>query len=855
MKRFFIIILFTCAAGAASAQLGRPQPGGMQLRSQSGTELNYLNPAEYVIGGTTVSGVKFLDAEILIQISKLVKGDRITVPGDATANALKFLWAQGLFDDVQLKGNVRGDSIFFNIEVVERPRLTRMEFTGMKKGQVTDIKEKLADKTGKIVNESLMSMTTAVIKKYFNEKGFLFTEVKYRQKKDTTEANNVVLIVDVDTKTKTKVENITFEGNKDFKEKQLKKFLKKTKERSSINIFRSGKFLLDKYEEDKLALVAKMHDRGYRDAEILSDTVIKKPNERVDIHMKLYEGPKYYFGNLTWAGNAIYKTEALNDMLAIKPGDVFSEEKLQKRLNGNPNGEDISSLYLNNGYLTFNVDPVQTRVYGDTIDVELRIYEGPQYTINKVSLKGNDITNDKVVMREIRTKPGQKFSKELVVRTTREIAQLGNFDEQKTDVRPIPNPADGTVDIEYTVAEKPSDQIELSGGFGGGRIIGTLGLTFNNFSARNLFNLKEWKPLPKGDGQKLSIRGQTNGKSYQSYSFSFSEPWLGGKKPIYFGISAFTSLSSNDDIARYYGYRDDQRYRIRLNGVTFSLGKRLKWPDDYFNLNHSVNLQQYKLTNYPGFLFSSGTSYNFNLTEELSRNSVDAPIYPTSGSHIRLTVQLTPPYSLFNNTNYQTATDKEKYRFTEYHKWKFEAQWYQRIVGKLVVKTQGQFGFLGQYNQSTGQSAFERFKLGGDGMQGFDFLQGSEIIAMRGYENNNVTPIGYDPQIARYSGSPIFSKYIFEMRYPLMNSQQATVFILGFAEAGNTWNSFKDYNPFNVRRSAGVGARIFLPIFGLLGIDYGYGFDKVYDPQTSNRLRKSGGQFHFSIAQQLSGGF
>ncbi|EOR96242.1 Outer membrane protein assembly factor YaeT precursor [Arcticibacter svalbardensis MN12-7] len=855
MNRFLIILLFTFAASVANAQIGRPQQGGgMQLRSQSGDELSYLSPKEYVIGGTTVSGIKFLDKDIIVQISKLTTGDRITVPGDATSNALKFLWTQGLFDDVQLSGNVKGDSIFFVITVVERPRLTRMEFTGLKKGQITDIKEKLADKTGKIVNESLMSMTSAVIKKYFNEKGYLFTEVTYNQKKDTAETNNVVLIVNVDKKVKTKVEKISFEGNKDFKDKQLKKFLKKTKEHSSINIFRSGKFLEDKYEEDKRTMIAKMQDKGYRDAEIISDSVIKKANQRVDIQIKLHEGPKYYFGKVTWAGNAIYTTAALNELLAIKKGDEFSEEKLQKRLNGNPNGEDISTLYLNNGYLTFNVDPVQTRVYGDTIDLELRIYEGPQYTVNKISLKGNDITNDKVVMREIRTKPGQKFSKEAVVRTTREIAQLGNFDEAKTDVRPIPNPADGTVDIEYTVAEKPSDQIELSGGFGGGRIIGTLGLTFNNFSARNLFNLKEWKPLPKGDGQKLSVRGQTNGKSYQSYSFSFSEPWLGGKKPVYFGISAFTSLSSNDDVAKYYSYTDDQKYRIRLNGVTFSLGKRLKWPDDYFNLNHSINLQQYKLTNYPGFLFSSGTAYNFNLTEELSRNSVDAPIYPTSGSHIRLTIQLTPPYSLFNNINYSTATDRDKYRFTEYHKWKFEAQWYQRIVGKLVVKTQGQFGFLGQYNSATGQSAFERFKLGGDGMQGFDYLQGSEVIAMRGYENNNVTPIGYDPNIARNSGSPIFSKYIVETRYPLMTGQQATVFVLAFAEGGNSWNKFADFNPFNVRRSAGVGARIFLPIFGLLGIDWGYGFDNVYDTST-NMLKKSGGQFHFSIAQQLSGGF
>lgn len=853
MNRFFLIVFFLGATSAALAQIGGRQPG-MQLRSQSGDDISYLNPKEYIVGGTTVTGAQYLDKDILIQISKLTTGERIQVPGDATANAVKFLWAQGLFDDVQLKGDVKGDTIYFNIVVVERPRLTSMEFTGMKKGETSDIKEKLKDKTGKIVNEALKSTTTAIIKKFFNDKGFLFTEVTYEQKRDTSEANNVVLVVNVDKKTKTKIDHITFSGNKDFKAKQLRKYLKKTKERSAINIFRSGKFLQDKYEEDKRTMISKMQAKGYRDAEIVRDTVIKKPTGRVDIHMDLYEGPKYYFGNITWAGNAIYTTKALNELLAIEKGDIFSEEKLQKRLNGNPNGEDISSLYLNNGYLTFNVDPVQTRIYGDTIDVELRVYEGPQYTINKVSLKGNDITNDKVVMREIRTKPGQKFSKELVVRTTREIAQLGNFDEQKTDVRPIPNPADGTVDIEYTVAEKPSDQIELSGGFGGGRIIGTLGLTFNNFSARNLFNLKEWKPLPKGDGQKLSIRGQTNGKSYQSYSFSFSEPWLGGKKPIYFGISAFTSLSSNDDYARYYNYTEEQKYRIRLNGVTFTLGKRLRWPDDYFNLNHSVNLQQYKLHNYPGFLFSSGTSYNFNFTEELSRNSVDAPIYPTSGSNIKLTVQLTPPYSLFNNLNYKTAVDEDKYRFTEYHKWKFEAQWYQRIVGKLVLKTQAQFGFLGMYNKDVGQSAFERFKLGGDGMQGFDYLQGSEVISMRGYENNNVTPLGYDPNIARYSGSPIFNKYIVEVRYPLMNSQQATLFVLTFAEGGNTWNHFKDFTPFNVRRSAGVGARIFLPIFGLLGIDWGYGFDKVYDT-TDNRLRRSGGRFQFSIAQQLGGGF
>ncbi|MFD2164475.1 outer membrane protein assembly factor BamA [Paradesertivirga mongoliensis] len=848
MNKFFITIYFLISGTVAMAQIGR-QPGASQRRpvAPKPDEISYLNPKEYIIGGTTVTGTEFLDKDILVQISKLTKGERIEVPGEATANAVKFLWAQGLFDNIELSiTDTREDTIFFNIAVTERPRLTRIDLKGMRKSETSDIREKLDDRKGKIVNEGLLSTTTAIIKKYFNEKGYLYTDVKYNQKKDNAQSNDVVLEVIVDKNEKTKIKDISFAGNSKFKDKELKKLLKKTKEKSTLNIFRSAKFLQDKYEEDKRTMIAKMHDKGYRDAEIVKDTLILNPDKTISLALTVYEGPKYYFGDVTFAGNAIYSTADLTRMLGINKGDVFSEEKLQKKINGNPNGEDVSSLYLNNGYLTFNADPVQTRVHGDTIDVEVRIYEGPLYTINKVTLKGNDITNDRVVMREIRTKPGDKFNKDLVVRTTREIAALGNFDEQKTDVRPTPNPADGTVDIEYTVVEKPSDQIELSGGFGGGRIIGTLGLTFNNFSARNLFNLKEWKPLPKGDGQKLSIRGQTNGKAYQSYNFSFSEPWLGGKKPIYFGVSAFTSLQSNQyfsDIA------DADIQRIRLNGLTFSLGQRLKWPDDWFRINHSVNLQQYKLKNYPGFLFNTGTSYNFNLTQEISRNSVDAPIYPTSGSHIRLTVQATPPYSLFNNINYRTAVDADRYKYTEYHKWKFEAQWYQRIYGKLVLKTQAQFGFLGQYNSAVGQSAFERFKLGGDGMQGFDFLQGSEVIAMRGYENNSVIPEGSNPNIARSSGSPIFNKYIVEFRYPVTTSQQATLFLLTFAEGGNTWNNFKDFNPFNVHRSVGVGARIFLPIFGLLGIDYGWGFDPIPGIQSSK------GQFHFSMAQQLNGGF
>ncbi len=851
MNRIFIIILLLISGTSAMAQFGRTGTPTPPRSTPTSTEISYLNPQEFTIGGTTISGTQFLDKDVLITISKLTKGDKIIVPGDATSNAVKNLWAQGLFDDVQLNiAAVRGDSIFFDITVVERPRLTRIELLGLKKGEVTDVRAKLNDKTGKVVNENLLKTTTDIIKKHFNDKGYLYTDVAIAQRKDTSEANNLILDITVDKNKRVKIDEVVFTGNKDFKDKQLKKYLKKTKERAFYKVFGAGKFLQGKYEEDKLNLISKMHEKGYRDAEIVNDSTFRSSDNGVTVKIDLHEGPKYYFGNITFAGNAKYPKEYLQALLSIKKGEVFSEEKLTRKLSSSPGGDDISSLYLNDGYLTFNADPIQTKIYGDTIDLEIRMYEGPQYTINKVMVKGNDLTNDKVILREIRTKPGQKFSKELIVRSTREIAQLGNFDDTKTDPRPINiNPNDGTVDIEYNVVEKPSDQIELSGGFGGGRVVGTLGLTFNNFSARNLFKASAWKPLPKGDGQKLSIRGQTNGKFYQSYSFSFSEPWLGGKKPIYFGISAFTSLQSN---GLSEGNPDLQR--IRLNGMTFTRGQRLKWPDDYFQANTSINLQQYKLNNYNQFIFSTGTSYNFNLTQELSRNSLEgSPVFPTGGSNLKLTVQATPPYSLLNNVNYTVATDREKYRFTEYHKWKFESQWFQRVYGKLIFKAQAQFGLLGVYNQAVGQSAFERFKLGGDGMQGFDFLQGSEIIAMRGYANNAVIPAGSNPTIAQGSGNPIFNKYVLELRHPITASQSATIFLLAFAEGGNTWNSFKDFAPFNVRRSAGVGARVFLPIFGLLGIDYGYGFDKI--PGGGGNGNDGRQPFTFSISQSLSGGF
>lgn len=846
MNRYFLAIIFSVISSVALAQVGGRQSNITQALPAD--SLGYLNPKELVVGNVTVTGTQYLDKDVLIKISQLNRGDRITVPSDATSNVIKNLWLQGLFDDVKLLYTLHNDTINFEINVKERPRLSKLNLKGIRKGEVEDIQKKLKDRTGKIVNENLINTVTTTIKSHYAEKGYLNTTVDIKERKDAGEPNSLILDVFIDKKSKVKINSITFTGNTAFTDAKLRKYLKKTKEKKWYNLFGSKKFVRAKYEEDKQTLIAKMQANGYRDAEVLSDSVWKNDENTVNIKINLYQGPKYYFGDIAWSGNAKYPTKLLNQLLRIKKGDVFSEEELNKRLSGSPSGDDISSLYLNDGYLTYQTDPVQTRIHNDTVDIDLRVYEGPQYTVNSVIIKGNDVTNDKVIRREIRTKPGQKFSKEAIIRSTQAITQLGNFDEQKIDPRPINiNPSDGTVDILYNVVEKPSDQIELSGGFGGGSLVGTVGLTFNNFSLRNIFNLHAYKPLPKGDGEKLSIRGQANGKNYQNFSFTYSEPWFGGKKPINFGITAYTQLQSN---GYYYAKSSPSYYGITINGVSATIGKQLRWPDDYFNLSHTLSFDHYNLVNYPGYLFSNGKSINIKLTEVFSRYSLDAPIYPTSGSNIRLTAQFTPPYSLFNHVNYDIATAQERYHFVEYYKAKFEAQWFQKIYGKLVLKAQTQFGFLSAYNSAVGQSPFERFKLGGDGMQSYQFLQGSEIIGLRGYENFDIVPLGSDVTIASTSGSPIFDKFQLELRHPVIASQSATIFLLAFTEGGNTWNSFNQFAPFNIRRSAGIGARIFLPIFGLLGLDYGYGFDAIPGLPTANK-----GHFHFSIAQSLSGSF
>ncbi len=858
MKQLFILTAFLLFSWTSSiAQVNNL--GAINLSDPD--EISFLAPKDYIIGGVNVTGAKYLDADVLVTISKLVVGQYIQVPSEATSNVIKDLMAQNLFESVELWATkIDGETIYFDIRVKERPRLSRIEVNGLSKSQTTEVNKRLNSNSGKIVNDNLLQSTQATIKKYLREKSYMYPDIKITTKKDSNQTNNEIVTVDVQKNHKIKVNQVIFEGNEVFSNAELTKYLKGIKPRKWYKIFGPGKFKDDKYAEAQEKLVAKLQDKGYRDAQILSDSVYRYGDKEVRIKLDIYEGPKYFVGNIDWTGNTRYKDSILNIILGVQKGDVYSEEKLHTKLMGpTRNSDDISSLYQNDGYLTFNINPVIKKIYNDTIDLEIQVSEGKQYTINNVIVKGNDVTNERVVLRSIYTKPGQKYSRELIMRSIREISQLGMFDEQK--ITPdIPsssmNHEDGTTDIVFNVVEKPSDQVELSGGYGAGQIIGTLGLTFNNFSTSNFFKKDAWKPLPRGDGQKLSIRGQTSGKRYQSYSFSFSEPWLGGKKPIYFGLSAYTSNSSYGGFNYYTGeqvVKDSELNRIWMTGVTASLGKRLQWPDNYFQINTALSFQRYKLQNYGNyFLFANGTAYNVSLTQEISRNSVDAPIYPTSGSNFKLSASFTPPYSAWNNINYNSDPDYIRYKWTEYYKIKFDAQWFAKIAGKLVLKTQAQFGYLGNYTNRTKTSTFERFKLGGDGMQGFDFLQGSEIIAMRGYANGTIIPEstgnGYQ-NIAINSGSPIYTKYQVELRHPVLLNDQATVFALAFAEAGNTWNKFSEVNPFKVRRSAGVGARIFLPIFGMLGIDYGHAFDPIPGLATS-QWRQS---FTFSIIQNMGG--
>jgi outer membrane protein insertion porin family len=828
---------------------------------------------KYLIGGIRVEGANYTDQNVIILLSGLNKGEEITVPGDRTSDVIKKLWKQGLFEDVQLlKDKVSNGELFLVIKVVERPRLTSFKFKGgVKKSEADDIRAKIKLMKERVVTDYMIGTIKNTVHDYYLDKGFYYNEVHIVQTRDTaTKSPHTYLTISVDKKRKVRIQDVRFVGNTVMPSWKLRKSLEDSKQFRWYNPFNSAKYLEDNLAKDLPAIAGKYSSKGYRDARVVKDTVYFVSDNRVAIDVTIDEGHRYYFGKFNWFGNTKYRAGQLDTVLGIHGGDVYDQSKLEQKLYMNPSGYDISSLYLDDGYLFFQVHEQESNVHNDTIDFDILMYEGKQAIINKITIKGNDKTNDHVIYREIYTKPGQLFRRSDIIRTNRQLAQLGFFDPEKMNVIPTPNPADGTVDIEYIVEEKASDQVELSGGWGGRNtyntgtgtqrglgIIGTLGVTFNNFSTRNMFKKEAWRPLPSGDGQKLSIRAQTNGIYYQSYNFSFTEPWLGGKKPNSLSVSAFHSLFNNTAETKYIktdGVKtlNPARSSMSIVGGSIGLGRRLKWPDNFFNMYTNLSYNYYELINYSAFVFKTGYANDLNLGLNISRNSIDAPIYPKHGSNFVFSGQFTPPYSRFNGKDYQSTTmsDAERYRYIEYQKYKFTAEWFTQLTNQkaaegkearnLVLRTKVGYGFLARYNKNVGYSPFERFYMGGSGISGFQNFVAREIIGLRGYKDNS---------ISSGVGDPIVARYTMELRYPVSLNPQATIFILGFAEAGNTWANFKSFNPFNVKRSAGLGLRVFLPMFGLLGVDYGWGFDPVPGNDASNG--NGHGQFHFTIGGTL----
>ncbi len=829
------------------------------ISSESSTAepIDWSKPKEYTLGPIEVEA-KETDKNVIRLLSGLTSGDKIQIPGDKMSEAIKNLWKQGLFEDVQIYlTKIIADQAFLKIVVVEKPKLSKFSFRGkVKKNDADEIRGKIRLVREKVVTDYTLGYIKNIVKDFYVNKGFYNATVDITTEPDkAAKTPHVIVYINVNKGKKVRIKNLNINGNTVVADWKLRRKMSDSKPFRLYTFWNSGKYLEDNLEKDLPSIIAKYNSKGYRDARIKKDTVYFVKKNRVNIDIEIEEGNKFYFGNIKWFGNAKYRSGQLDTILNIKKGEVFDQSYLDQKLFMNPTGYDISSLYMDDGYLFFNVSPQEVNVHNDTIDLDIHMYEGKQATINRVTVMGNTKTNDHVIYREIRTRPGQLFRRSDIIRTQRELSQLGYFDPEKLGVTPTPNPADGTVDIEYKVEEKPSDQVELSGGWGGGRIVGTLGLSFNNFSMKNIFKPESWSPLPTGDGQKFSIRAQTNGIYYQSYNISFTEPWLGGKKPNSLSVSGFFSMFNTTGAKKYVNddegnkIRNPNRSTMKIIGGSVGFGKRLKKPDDFFSIYTEASYNYYELENYPYFILANGYANDFNGKINITRNSVDAPIFPKNGSNFSILGQFTPPYSLFNGKNYETATAAEKFKFIEYQKYKFTAEWFTQLTNKragegkearnLVLRTKIGYGILGMYNSKVGVSPFERYYMGGSGLSGYQNFVAREIIALRGYTDNSLSST---------SGDPLCARYTMELRYPISLNPQATIFVLGFAEAGNTWARYKDFNPFQVKRSAGFGLRVFLPMFGLLGLDYGWGFDNIPGNTGSGNGQ---GQFHFTLGAQL----
>jgi outer membrane protein insertion porin family len=808
--------------------------------------IDYSYPTTYKLENIVITGASYFDKNVLYVLSGLTIGQQIKIPGDDISKAISNLWKQKLFDDITVRVlDIEDGNATLEINVKEKPRLSAFAIKGLRKGKANTLREELTLKSGQIITDNVLATTRYEIKKFYSEKGFINADATFEQEIDDPKRNTIKLKIIVNRGDKIKINDITFEGNKAFTDAKLRKLLKETKRKRRL--FAKSKFIEEKYQDDKRNIIDKYLTMGYRDINIVADSVYKHDYKTLNIHIKIQEGTRYYFRKVNFVGNSKYTSEELHSILRINKGDVYDQSALDARLNMNQNGLDISTLYMDDGYLFFSIQPIEVLVENDSIDIDIRINEGAQARINKVTVTGNTKTSDHVILRELRTKPGQLFSRSDITRSLRELAQVGYFNPEALNVNPVPHPESGTVDIEYIVEERPNDQIELSAGWGANSVVGTLGLTLNNFSTKRLFQKNAWAPIPGGDGQRISLRAQTNGTFFQSYSASFTEPWLGGQKPTSFTTSVFHSIQSN-------GYRSGNELRTSLTttGITLGIGKRLRFPDDFFVAQYQVNFQQYN-----NQVNSSGASYLPSIPEGvanslsfrfiLGRNSSGPnPIYPVSGSNISLSVQLTPPFSLVNGKDYSKLTESERTRWLEFHKWKIDATWFSKIVGNLVLMNRVNFGLIGKYNNQLGYTPFERFWVGGAGLMGFS-LDGRELIALRGYQDNSLTPLVFNPNTGlNRQGGIIYNRYTMELRYPISLNPSATVYPLVFLEAGGAWSEYKSFNPFEVYRSAGVGVRVFLPMFGMLGLDYGIGFDEVpFSPGVNT------GQFHFILGQQF----
>lgn len=859
--KLIFITLFFIIISSAHAQVV------LEAGSVSDIELNYLNPAEYEIGGISFSGTAECDVRTLY----FSVGDKIKIPGEKIRKTIEKLSKSGLYkDNISISiSKISGKIIFLDIYLEEAARLSSFVFRGAKKSDIEDFNKKIGLSQGKIVNDNLKTIVKNVVTDFYKDKGFYFALVDVVEIKDTLNPNFVVLNINIDKGKKVKVERIAIHGAEEVDQFKLRSAMKETKTRFLFQPFeeidtvifdffknhhkykdkdfgqlcmnyfsdrvrfrfKTSKFDQQNFDKDKISLIKKYNEFGYRDAYIISDSVYFISNKAMNIDIVVNEGQKYYFRNITWVGNSKYSSEILGQVLGIKKGDVYNTTMLETNLNMSPDNMDVSSLYLDDGYLFFYAVPVEINVEKDSVDIEIRIREGSQATISKVTVSGNTRTSDIVILRELTTLPGKKFSRADIIRSQRQLLQFGFFSQEKMNVIPTADEKAGTVSLEYVVEETSSDQLQLSLGWGGNVFYGQVGFTFNNFSARKFFKKDAWTPVPSGDGQKLSFSVQVYTNAYQFYSASFTEPWLGGKKPI----SLTVGVSHSVDVSSY-PKADARYYRMNVTTINAGVSNRLKVPDDYFYMSNSLTYRYYNMRNYAAFVLPDGESHSISYTFALGRNSTDAAIYPRTGSDMLFSVQMTPPYSLFNNKDYTDMPARERYKWLEYHKWKVNVSQYVNIVENMVLNIRAKFGFLGMYNPKVGAPPFERFYMGGSGLVTYR-MDAREIISMRGYSDESITPD---------MGGVVFQKLTFELRYPITLNPSATIFLLTFLEAGNNWKDLKSYKPFEMHRSAGVGVRVFLPMFGLLGLDWGYGFDAIPGNPSAGKS-----QFHFSIGQSI----